>query len=314
MKICCMLPSATEIAYAVGLGPEVAAVTYGCDYPPDARNKTVVVRSKLSKNLKPAVIDRQVREFIQRGENLYQIDEEALRRIQPDLILTQELCKICATSPEDLSGVLESLQNPPQVLSLHPHTLGDVWNNIREVGQATGHGPEAENLACALETRVGEVHQKVKGLAAPRVVCLEWLDPLFVAGHWVPEMVAVAGGRDVLGRVAEPSFRTDWGAVIASRPDIIVLMPCGYSLEETVAEYNTIPLPPGWDDVPAVRQNRIYAVDATNYYSRPGPRLAEGVEALAGMLHPDAGPPQWIEGRGVRCSSRGGSGLHRRDR
>ncbi|OGT74781.1 MAG: hypothetical protein A3I78_07010 [Gammaproteobacteria bacterium RIFCSPLOWO2_02_FULL_56_15] len=184
MKICCLLPSATEIAYAVGLGNEVAGVTYGCDYPLDARRKPVVVHSKLPWKLTAAEIDRQVGEFVARGESLYRIDTEALQRIQPDLILTQELCHVCAASPDDIVSALETLPNAPKLLTLNPHTLTDVWNNIREVGRATGHNEEADALASRLEERVGEVKRLVNGRPHPHVVCLEWLDPPYIAGHW----------------------------------------------------------------------------------------------------------------------------------
>lgn len=302
MKICCLLPSATEIAYAVGLGNEVAGVTYGCDYPLDARRKPVVVHSRLLRKLTAAEIDRQVGEFVARGESLYRIDAEALQQIQPDLILTQELCHVCAASPDDIVSALEGLPKTPQLLTLNPHTLGDVWNNIREVGRATGHNEEADALATRLEERVREVSRLVNGRPYPRVVCLEWLDPPYIAGHWVPEMVGVAGGVDVLGHVAQPSFRTDWNTVIAAQPEIIVLMPCGYDLQETLDEYAAWNPPNGWATVPAVLNDNVFAVDATSHFSRPGPRLAEGVEALASVFHPELVPPIWFKGRASRCS------------
>jgi iron complex transport system substrate-binding protein len=302
MKICCLLPSATEIAYAVGSGEDVAGITYGCDYPADARGKTVVVRSKLPKNLTASEIERQVAEFVARGESLYHIDSEALERIQPDLILTQELCHVCAASPDDITSVLERLPNPPKLLTLNPHTLAEVWSNIREVGRATGHEDQADALANCLEERVRNVIRLTAGRPRPLVVCLEWLDPPYIAGHWVPEMVEVAGGLDVLGRIAQPSFRTDWNTVIAAQPEIIVLMPCGYDLKETLDEYVTWDRPINWGSVPAVRNSRMFAVDATSYFSRPGPRLADGVETLASIFHPDAVPLKWSKEKASRCS------------
>ena len=302
MKICCLLPSATEIAYAVGLGDEVAGVTYGCDYPLDARQKPVIVHSKLPRKLSASEIDQQVQEFVARGESLYRIDTEALQRIQPDLILTQELCHVCAASPDDIASALETLPNTPKLLTLNPHTLSDVWNNIREVGRATGHDEEANALASLLEERVREVSRLVTGRPRPRVVCLEWLDPPYIAGHWVPEMVYEAGGLDVLGHVAQPSFRTDWKTVLAAQPEFIVMMPCGYGLQETVDEYANLNRPADWDSMPAVRNDRVFAVDATSHFSRPGPRLAEGVEALASVFHPELVPPTWFNGRASRCS------------
>lgn len=302
MKICCLLPSATEIAYALGLGNEVAGVTYRCDYPLDACRKRVVVHSKLPRKLMAAETDRQVREFVARGESLYRIDAEALQQIQPDLILTQELCHVCAASPGNMVSALESLPKAPKLLTLNPHTLSDVWNNIREVGRATGHDEQADALASRLEQRVREVTRLVTGRPRPRVLCLEWQDPPFVAGHWVPEMVYVAGGLDVLGRTAEPGFRTDWSTVFAARPEVIVLMPCGYGLQKTLDEYATIDWPTGWDRLPAVQNDRVFAVDATSYFSRPGPRLTEGVETLASIIHPERVPPVWSQGRAIRCT------------
>ena len=309
MKICCLLPSATEIAYAVGLGNEVAGVTYGCDYPVDARRKPVVVRSKLPRELTASEIDRQVGEFVARGESLYRIDTEALQQIQPDLILTQELCHVCAASPDDIFSALEGLSKAPKLLTLNPHTLSDVWNNIREVGGATGHDDEANALASRLEKRVREVNRLVFDRPRPRVVCLEWLDPPYIAGHWVPEMVSVAGGLDVLGHIAQPSFRTDWSTVLAAQPEFIVMMPCGYGLQETVDEYAKLNRPADWDSVSAVRNDRIFAVDATSHFSRPGPRLAEGVETLASIFHQELVPPTWFNGRASRCSVECGRSL-----
>jgi iron complex transport system substrate-binding protein len=302
MKICCLLPSATEIAYAVGLGNEVAGVTYGCDYPLDARRKPVVVHSKLPRELTASEIDRQVGEFVARGESLYRIDTEALQQIQPDLILTQELCHVCAASPDDIVSVIEDLPKTPKLLTLNPHTLSDVWNNIREVGRATDHDDEANALVRRLEERIREVNRMVAGRPRPRVACLEWLDPPFIAGHWVPEMVDVAGGLDVLGHIAQPSFRTDWRTVLAAQPEFLVMMPCGYGLQETVDEYANLNRPADWDSMPAVRKDRVFAVDATSHFSRPGPRLAEGVEVLASIFHPELVPPAWSDGKAIRCS------------
>jgi len=302
MKICCLLPSATEIAYAVGLGNEVAGVTYGCDYPLDARRKPVVVHSKLPRELAASEIDRRVAEFVARGESLYRIDTEALQQIQPDLILTQELCHVCAASPDDIVSAIEGLPKAPKLLTLSPHTLNDVWNNIREVGHVTGHDDEANGLASRLEERIREVNRMVAGQPRPRVACLEWLDPPYIAGHWVPEMVYEAGGLDVLGGIAEPSFRTDWRTVLAAQPEFIVMMPCGYGLQETVDEYAKLNKPADWVSLQAVRNDHIFAVDATSHFSRPGPRLAEGVEALASIFHSEVVPNNWFDGRASRCS------------
>jgi iron complex transport system substrate-binding protein len=291
MRICSFLPSATEILFELGLGDSVAGITYECDYPPDARTKKVVVRTRLPQASSAAETDRLVSESLARGESLYRIDIEALAGIRPDLIVTQDLCRVCAASPGDLASSIESLAHVPKVISLNPRTLADIWKDVLTVGEATGRGARAKELVAELERRVTAVVQAVAAEPnRPRVLCLEWLDPPFVGGHWVPEMVNLAGGIDVLGRVGEPSFRVDWQKAIASEPDVVVVMPCGYGLEQTVKEFRGMRFLPGWQDLAAVRNGQVFAVDATSYFSRPGPRLAEGVEILANILHPTRTP------------------------
>ncbi len=296
MRICSLLPSATEILFAVGVGDAVVGVTHECDFPPEARLKPVVVRSRLPHGLSAGEIDRQVREFLARGESLYAVDVDALRAIEPDLVITQDLCHVCAASPHDLAAALASLSRPPAVVSLNPHSLADVWRDILTVGEATRRAGEARRLAADCERRVAAVQAAVSGAAGlPRVVCLEWLEPPYNAGHWVPEMVVRAGGADVLGRAGEPSVRVSWDAIISAQPEVILVMPCGYGVEQVVDEFARIKLPIGWEDLSAVRQGRVFAVDASSYFSRPGPRLAAGVEVLAQVVHPQlasvAAPP-----------------------
>lgn len=291
MRICSLIPSATETLFAIGAGECVAGVTFECDFPAEARLKRVIVRTRLTATHNPAEIDRQVNEFVSRGESLYEIDAEMLKEIQPDLIITQDLCHVCAASPGDLASVLAKLQKSPAVLSLDPQSLADVWNDIQKVGEATRRSRQATELVSELKNRVEKVRQATARAAArPRVVCLEWVDPPFVAGHWVPEMVAIAGGVDVLGDAAKPGVRTTWSEVLAVRPEVIVVMPCGYDLRHTLEEFNRMALPEGWESLPAVVNDRVYAVDGSAYFSRPGPRLAGGVEILAGILHPELAP------------------------
>lgn len=291
MRICSLLPSATETLYELGAGDSVAGVTFECDFPPEARGKRVIVHTRLGHSEDPAEIDRQVNEFVARGESLYQIDGTAVQDIQPDLIITQDLCHVCAASPGDLASVLASLPRQPEVLSLSPQSLADVWNDIRKVGAATARSHRASALVEELEERLARVQQAVAvSPARPRVACLEWLAPPFIAGHWVPEMVAYAGGVDVLGKAAVPGFRTAWYDVLKARPDVMIIMPCGYSLEQAVTEFNSLTPPDGWDSLPAVRGGNVFAVDASGYFSRPGPRLAGGVEILASILHPEEAP------------------------
>ena len=285
MKICSLLPSGTEILFALGLGDEVAGVSHECDFPPEARSKPVLIKSRISQTESAAAIDREVREFLERGESLYSVDFELLRAIEPDIIVTQDLCHVCAATPDDLGAALAHLQRQPRVVTLNPHSLADVCADIRTVGEATGRAEQANALVAEFEEGIANVERSVAGLDRPRVVCLEWLDPPYVAGHWVPEMVERAGGIDVLGHAGKPSFRVDWESVLAALPEVIVIMPCGYSLSTAEAEFRNLLLPHGWKDLPAVRDGRVFVVEASGYFSRPGPRLAAGMAVLAGAIH-----------------------------
>jgi len=285
MKICSLLPSATEILFALALGDEVAGVSHECDFPPEARTKPVLIKSRISHTESAAAIDRQVREFLERGESLYSVDFELLCAIEPDIIVTQDLCHVCAATPDDLSAALAQLNHRPQIVTLNPHSLADVRADIRTVGEATGSTEQADALVAEFERDIASVEKSVAGLDRPRVLCLEWLDPPYVAGHWVPEMVARAGGVDVLGQAGKPSFRVEWEAAVAAQPDVIIIMPCGYSLAAAEAEFRNLLLPHGWIDLPAVRDGRVFVVEASGYFSRPGPRLSAGMEILAAAIH-----------------------------
>lgn len=291
MRICSLLPSATEILYALGLGDSVLANTHECDFPPEAASKPALIRPRVDPRAEPGEIDRQVSELVARGESIYALDAELLARLAPDLVVTQDLCHVCAASPDDLATALTRLPKTPQVLALTPHSLVDVWNDIRRIGQATGHCKQAEELASKLEEAVREIESKAaRAGKRPRVLCLEWLDPYYVGGHWVPEMVARAGGEDVLGRAGEPSFRVTAEQIAKSRAEIIVVMPCGYTLERAAKEVRAMKVPCGWNDLAAIRERRVFAVDANAYFSRSGPRLAQGVALLAQIFHPDLFP------------------------
>ena len=297
MRICSLLPSATEILYAIGLGDSVLGVSHECDFPRDAATKPALLRPRVDPQAAPAEIDRRVSEIIARGESIYAVDAELLASMSPDLILTQDLCHVCAASPDDLATALTRFPTQPQVLSLTPRSLGEVWDDIRRVGEATDRREEAEILAAALEQKVAAIAVKAAGAGRrPRVLCLEWLDPYYVGGHWIPEMVFKAGGEDVLGRLREPSFRVTADEIMKARPDAIVVMPCGYDAARAAAEFRLGQLPEGSDRLPAVRERRVFAVDANGYFSRPGPRLADGVALLAHILHPDRFPPELLAG------------------
>lgn len=289
MRICSLLPSATEILFELGAGDALFGVTFECDHPPEARQKRVIVRTRLSHSANSAEIDREVSEFVARGESLYEVDREAVQAIQPDLIITQDLCHVCAASPGDLATVLAALERQPEILSLNPQSLSDVWNDIQAIGTAIGKADQARELVTQLESRVAAIAQAAsRSSIRPRVACLEWLDPLFAAGHWVPEMVESSGGIDVLGKAGKRSYRITWDDVLNANPEIILIMPCGYNLDGAIKEFNALTPPDGWESLSAVRDGNVFAVDASGYFSRPGPRLAVGVEILAGILQPEA--------------------------
>ncbi len=290
MRICSLLPSATEILYALGLGDSVVGVTHECDYPPEAAKKPPLIRPRVDPRASPAAIDRQVAELVSRGESIYAVDAELLASLAPDLIIAQDLCHVCAASPEDLATALTRFSKRPKILSLTPHSLADVWEDIRKIGEATGRRRDAQGLAITLAQRVAAIEMKVAGAPRPRVLCLEWMDPFYIAGHWVPEMVVKAGGEDVLGCAGEPSFRTTAEQIADTAAEVIVVMPCGYSSRRAGDEFNFQELPTSWKNLPAIRDKRVFAVDANSYFSRPGPRLADGVELLAHLFHPQVVP------------------------
>ena len=291
MRICSLLPSATEILYALGLGDSVVGVTHECDYPPEAGKKPQLIRPRVDPQASPAAIDRAVTELVSRGESIYSVDAELLAALVPDLIITQDLCHVCAASPEDLATALTRFPKRPKILSLTPHSLTDVWEDIRRIGQATGRRRDAQGLAITLAQRVAAIEMNVAAAPRPRVLCLEWMDPFYIAGHWVPEMVVKAGGEDVLGRAGETSFRAAAEQIAETAAEIILVMPCGYSSRRAAEEFNSKRLPSSWDNLPAMRDRRVFAVDANSYFSRPGPRLADGVELLAHLFHPQLVPP-----------------------
>ncbi len=293
MRIVSLLPAATEILYAIGAGDSVIGVTHECDFPLAAARKPKLIRPRVDPLAPPAELDRQVRELLDRGESIYAVDAELLTNLSPDIIVTQDLCHVCAASPEDLASALSRLppERVPRVLTFTPHNLADVWASIREIGEAIGRVSGAQALASELEQRVSAIERTAAGVAArPRVLCLEWFDPPYCGGHWVPEMVRLAGGTDLFGREGEPSFPIAWEQILESRPEVIVLMSCGYDLARNVEVWKTARQPVGWNALPAVRDGRVYAVDANAYFSRSGPRLAEGVALLASLLHPESVP------------------------
>lgn len=287
MRICSLLPGATEIAYLLGLGDQIVGVTHECDYPHEARHKPVVVQSAIDpKRMSSAEIDKKVSELLQAGKGLYRIDEAAFLDAAPDVILTQGLCDVCALDYNDVVKAAAHLSRAPVIVSLNPHSLNDVLDDIMRVGAATGRESSADKLVRDLRGRIEQIGYREPGYR-PRVVCLEWFDPLYVAGHWVPEMVALAGGRDVLGRAGEPSFKVVWQNVVDARPDVLLLMPCGFDTRRAVKESEPLRALAGWDELPAVKREHVYAFNGSAYFSRPGPRLVNGLEILARIIHPE---------------------------
>jgi iron complex transport system substrate-binding protein len=288
LRIVSLLPSATEILFALGLGEQVVGVSHECDFPPQARSRKVVIHSRIAKDAAPAEIDHLVREFSSRGESVYSVDAEILRSLAPDLIITQDLCHVCAASPEDLAAVLANFDQRPDVLCLNPLDLGDVWRDILWVGEQTFHPHAAEKLLAEIGEKLGAVDSQIKNTnERPSVAFLEWLQPIYVGGHWVPEMITLAGARDVFSKPRTPSFRVSLDEVVTAQPDILVVAPCGYNAAQARNEYCSMDFPEGWSDIPAVRTGRVYFLDANSYFSRPGPRLITGLEILAKLFHPE---------------------------
>ncbi len=287
MRIVSLLPSATEVLFAVGVGDDVVGVTFECDYPAEARHCRIVSNTALPAGLTPAEIDAVVRARITDGEDLYRLDEGALRALDPDLVVTQDLCAVCAVDVSNVEGALAHLGCRAEVLTIDPMTLDEVLQSILTVGAATTNEQRATDLVEQLRRRLGDVALAVAPLPRPRVAMLEWTDPPFSAGHWVPDMVTAAGAVSALGTSGERSRRIDWAELHDSAPDIVVVAPCGYYLDAAAdlarELVDTGNLPAG---IP------VWAIDADGIVVRPGPRLVDGVEALAAIAHPGAVAPR----------------------
>ncbi|HLW93992.1 MAG TPA: cobalamin-binding protein [Solirubrobacteraceae bacterium] len=281
MRIVSLAPHATELCFAIGLGDELIAVTHECDFPPQALRLPRVTRNRLPEGLSSAQIDAAVRETTAVGESIYELDEKLLRELEPELIVTQALCPVCAVSYDDVAALAAELPQPPRVISLDPHTLGETLGDVRTVARATGRRDEALDLIARSAGRVDRVRLAVRGVRRPTVAALEWLDPPFAAGHWMPQLIEYAGGLDVLGLAGEASERVEWEAVAAAEPEVVIVMPCGYDAPRALLEARAYA-----DRLAELRASRVVAVDAAAYFSRPGPRLVDGLELLAHILHP----------------------------
>jgi iron complex transport system substrate-binding protein len=286
MRIVSLVPSATEMLFALGLGPDLIAVTHECDYPTAARDLPKVTRDVLPAGLSSAQIDAAVRERTLEGSSIYELDRELLRDLKPDLIVTQALCSVCAVSYDDVRAIAEEIDPHPTVIALDPHTVGEVLGDARTLAQATDRKDAAVDLVRDASDRIDRVKLAVRGARRrPRVAALEWLDPPFAAGHWTPQLIEYAGGEDVLGFAGEHSEQRTWTEIELAHPDIVIVMPCGFDAEFSYREAEM-----HRDQLAAIGAGEIVAVDAAAYFSRPGPRIVDGLELLAHLLHPELVP------------------------
>ena len=298
MRIVSLVPHATELLFALGLGPEVVAVTHECDHPPAALERPRITRDVLPGDLSAGEIDAAVRERTLEGEAIYELDREALAALEPQLIVTQALCPVCAVSYEEVAELAERLPSRPRVIALDPKTLEETLGDVATLAEATGRHAQGTELVRDAERRIERVALAVKGRRRLRVAALEWLDPVYAAGHWTPELIELAGGEDVLGDAGAPSQTVSWEAVAAAEPEVVVVMPCGYDAPRAHAEAVTYA-----GELARLNAGRIVAVNASAYFSRPGPRLIDGLELLGHILHPEELPSAPAEALAVHTAT-----------
>jgi iron complex transport system substrate-binding protein len=285
VRIASLVPHATELLFALGAGGDVLGVTHECDHPPEVAELERLTRDVLPPGLSAREIDEAVRERTLNGEAIYELDREALQDLDPELIVTQALCPVCAVSYEEVQEIAKTLPSAPEVIALDPKTVGETLADVRTLGRATGHEREATELLHRTGERIDRVIAAVRGAPRPRVLAIEWLDPPFVAGHWTPQLIELAGGEDPVGLAAEPSQELDWETLAAAAAQIAVVMPCGYDAPRAHEQALTYR-----DRLTALGAERVVAVDAAAYFSRPGPRLIDGLELLAHIIHPERVP------------------------
>ena len=291
--ICSLLPSATEIVFALGLGERLVAVTHDCDFPPEATRLPVITRSTLddAETRQSREVHTHISAALHAGSSIYRLDQDLLQRLAPDLILTQELCDVCAVSYETVRQSVHRLQGRATILSLEPTRLQGIFDTIHQVGEVTGTSARAASQVRELEEQVDTMTVRAQTASGrPRVFAMEWLDPPFTAGHWVPELVRRAGGRDELASEGHPSTQIPWSRIADYDPEVIVLMPCGFTLDRTLEEFAHVALPGEWKGLRAVQAGRVYAVHGSAYFNRPGPRIVTGLQILAEILHPELFP------------------------
>lgn len=292
MKIISLLPSATELVYELGLGADLSGVTFECDHPADARTKPVVSDTALATDrpLAASEIDAEVKERMESRQPLYRLDKDLIRQIDPDLILTQDLCRVCAVPSGHVQEALDELGSTAQVVSMDPKNLEGILESFLEVGRATGAEARAKELVDSLRERIEAVKRRAIRLPTIRTFCLEWLEPPFVGGHWIPEMVALASGDNLLNQPGERSRQVTWRQIADAGPEVVVFMPCGLYLEEAEDDGARIYGIPEFRPTTAYASEMVFATDASSYFSRPGPRIVDGLEILAWAIHPDAFP------------------------
>jgi iron complex transport system substrate-binding protein len=292
MRIVSLLPSATEIVYLLGLQDSLVGVTHECDFPADARAKPVLIESILgadSQRLSAREIDEKIRATVRAGKSVYRFKPGALQEAKPDVILTQGLCDVCAIPHNFVVQEAKGLRPEPQLISLDPLDLAGILTDVRRVGEVTGAIDRAGEVVDGLEERIGEIAGRTRDIPPtrrPRVAILEWTDPVYTAGHWAPEMVELAGGVDVLAKPGEPSHAIEWDAVIKAQPEVLIVAPCGYNKEQAAKAIDALKTRPDWSNLPAVKSDRVHAFDANAHLSRPGPRIVDGLEALARLVQP----------------------------
>ena len=289
MRICSLLPSATEIAFALGLGDQVVGVSHECDHPPEASKRHILTKSAIHQKIHRGLeVDWEVEQL---GGDIYEIDENLLEKLKPDLILTQELCHVCAVSYTKVKEAARVLDADMKIVSLEPTNLEEIVDNILLVGRITGKIVEAEKLASQTLQRTNRVKEKTRTARnQPRVFFMEWLQPPWTGGHWIPQMIDYAGGIDGLGRLGKPSHRIGWDEVVEYNPEVIVLSPCGLDARRAMEEAHVLGAYRGWENIAAFQSSRIYAVNGSAYFSRSGPRVVDGLEILAHIIHPELFP------------------------
>jgi iron complex transport system substrate-binding protein len=304
MRIVSFLPSATELAFSLGLGDDVGGVSHECDYPPEAKTRPAVVHCALPlENLPPAEIDSAVSTQLQVGASIYTVDIDLLKALEPDLILAQDLCEVCAPSGNETERALAALDGKAKVLTLAPRSLREIHDNLRQLGEATNRTSVAETLIAASRARLARLAEELRGAPRRRVFFVEWTDPIFCGGHWVPEMIELAGGFDALARKGGDSVRVARQDVLQWAPEVLVISPCGAHLESAAEQGTAFLRDPFWSTLPAVQSGDVYAVDASSYFARPGLRVFDGIEVLAHIFHPER-MAERVPGAAMRLGTR----------